>query len=181
MTKFDSCHIMKLKGYWLKDKPYLMVMEYAKHGDLRTFLLKNRENYCEYLANVYVNIPEESSHPQLRPLNHMMLELADGMAYLESIGFVHRDLAARNCLVTSDLTVKIGDFGMSRFTDTSNYYMLMTSKKVPYRWLAPESLKIGKFSSKSDVFSYGVLLWEIVTMGETPFPVCIAFKVVSRG
>ena len=179
MTKFDSFHIMKLKGYWLRDKPYLMVMEYAEHGDLRTYLLKNRENYStlhvEHTAESsnYKNIRQninlaQRDRPQLPPLNHMMLEVADGMAYLESIGFVHRDLAARNCLVTYDLTVKIGDFGMSRFTDTSNYYMLMSSNDVPYRWLAPESLKNGKFSSKSDVFSFGVVMWEIVTMGETP-------------
>jgi serine/threonine protein kinase len=93
------------------------------------------------------------------------------MAYLEKMKFVHRDLAARNCMVSADFTVKIGDFGLSRFVDASNYYTLQTQTNLPYRWLAPESLKDCKFSSKSDVFSYGILLWELVTFGEIPYPV----------
>jgi hypothetical protein len=179
MSKFDSNFILKLKGFWLQDKPYMMVMEYAEHGDLRTFLLKHRiffiapktiinQNYFNMQEPVEV---QDASLPKLRPFHHMALEIADGMAYLENMRFVHRDLAARNCMVTSDFTVKIGDFGLSRFTDTSSYYILESQKNIPYRWMAPESLKNGKFSSKSDVFSYGILLWELVTLGESPYPV----------
>jgi hypothetical protein len=179
MTKFDSNFILKLKGFWLQDKPYMMVMEYAEHGDLRTFLLKHRANLEQTEApeasSPYITVSEMmrllDDKPKLRPFHHMALEIADGMAYLENMRFVHRDLAARNCMVTSDFTVKIGDFGLSRFTDTSNYYMPLEQREVPLRWMAPESLKNGKFNSKSDVFSFGILLWELVTLGDNPYPV----------
>ena len=181
MTKFDSFHIMKLKGYWLRDKPYLIVVEYAEHGDLRTFLMQRRDEFQEpeiksTAPRTYITVPEmkkllEPRITKLRPLHHMMLEIADGMAYLEKMKFVHRDLAARNCLVTSNFIVKIGDFGLSRFTDSSNYYTPLLQREVPLRWLSPENITKEKFSSKSDVFSFGILMWEIVTMGETPYPV----------
>lgn len=180
MTKFSTYHVMRLKGFWLRDKPYMMLMELAEHGDLRTFLLKQRScseevQACNSLN--YVNFTHSIQMQQLKtevkckPTNQIALEVADGMAYLESLKFVHRDLAARNCMVTSDLTVKIGDFGMSKDVGTSNYYMLNSKNDIPVRWAAPESLKDEKFSTKSDVFSFGVLLWEVVTFGEVPYSV----------
>ncbi|CAH1776167.1 unnamed protein product, partial [Owenia fusiformis] len=90
--------------------------------------------------------------------------------YLESRRFVHRDLAARNCMVSSSKEIKIGDFGLSRDIYSDTYYMDETlSRPLPIRWMAPESLLYGKYSSMSDVWSFGVLMWEVHTRGGTPY------------
>lgn len=178
MTKLDAHHVIKLKGFWLRDKPLMALMEYMEHGDLKTFLLRHKmlspsiqRSTNDYLQMPIVQRTCEELNSKIRPLTHMALEIADGMAYLERAKFVHRDLAARNCMVSSDFTIKIGDFGLTRFTDTMNYYRTRSSWDKPYRWMAPESLANEKFNSKSDVFSYGIVLWELATFGDRPYPV----------
>lgn len=99
----------------------------------------------------------------------MACEIADGMAYLAAKKFVHRDLAGRNCMVARDLTVKIGDFGMTRDIYETDYYRKGNKGLLPVRWMAPESLQDGVFTSQSDVWSYGVVLWEMVTLAEQPY------------
>lgn len=91
------------------------------------------------------------------------------MAYLASVRIVHRDLATRNCLVADDLTVKVGDFGLTRKTYASEYYRMQGSGALPIRWLAPECLEDGIFTASSDLWAFGITLWEIVTMGKTPY------------
>lgn len=98
----------------------------------------------------------------------MAAQIADGMAFLAFNKFIHRDLAARNCMVANDMTVKIGDFGMSRQINT-DYYRKGNKGDMPIRWMAPESLSEGIFTSQSDVWSYGVVLWEMMTLGEQPY------------
>ena len=105
----------------------------------------------------------------------MALEICDGMAYLSAKKFVHRDLAARNCMVADYLTVKIGDFGMTRDIYETDYYRKGTKGLLPVRWMSPESLKDGVFSSASDVFSFGVVLWEMATLASQPYQVYIVY------
>uniref|UniRef100_A0A5F8GU09 Tyrosine-protein kinase receptor n=1 Tax=Monodelphis domestica TaxID=13616 RepID=A0A5F8GU09_MONDO len=107
--------------------------------------------------------------PGLGDMIQMAGEIADGMAYLTANKFVHRDLAARNCMVSQDFTVKIGDFGMTRDVYETDYYRKGGKGLLPVRWMAPESLKDGIFSTHSDVWSFGVVLWEIVTLAEQPY------------
>lgn len=99
----------------------------------------------------------------------MAAQIADGMAFLEYNKFIHRDLAARNCMVANDMTVKIGDFGMSRQIYTGDYYRKGNKGEMPVRWMAPESLGEGIFTSQSDIWSYGVVIWEIITLGAQPY------------
>ncbi|XP_026686010.1 tyrosine-protein kinase transmembrane receptor Ror-like [Diaphorina citri] len=98
-----------------------------------------------------------------------ILQVAAGMAYLCSHHYVHRDLAARNCLVGDGLTVKISDFGLSRDVYASDYYRIQSKSLLPVRWMPPESILYGKFTTESDVWSYGVVLWEVYSYGLQPY------------
>lgn len=151
---------MKLLGVVSRGLPTWVVMELMVNGDLKEYLRNNRPDTCE---NPLVK------PPTLKRIVRMAIEIADGMAYLSAKKFVHRDLAARNCMVAEDLTVKIGDFGMTRDIYETDYYRKGTKGLLPVRWMAPESLKDGVFTSFSDVWSYGVVLWEMVTLALQPY------------
>ena len=131
--------------------------------DLKTFLITNQPFCASTLPFGY------SSLRDLPTVAHMAIQIADGMAYMAHKKFVHRDFAARNCMVSGDLIVKIGDFGMTRDIYCSDYYRMGWNRAVPVRWMAPESLNDRIFTSESDVFSYGIVLWEIVTFAEKPY------------
>ncbi|XP_024944809.1 insulin-like receptor isoform X2 [Cephus cinctus] len=160
MKAFNTHHVVRLLGVVSQGQPTLVVMELMVNGDLKTYLRSHRPDMCENFSR---------QPPTLKRILQMAIEIADGMGYLAAKKFVHRDLAARNCMVAEDLTVKIGDFGMTRDIYETDYYRKGTKGLLPVRWMAPESLKDGVFTSFSDVWSYGVVLWEMVTLASQPY------------
>lgn len=163
MKAFDTTHVVRLLGVVSQGQPTLVVMELMANGDLKSYLRSHRPD-----AETY-NPSADRQPPTLKRILQMAIEIADGMAYLAAKKFVHRDLAARNCMVAEDLTVKIGDFGMTRDIYETDYYRKGTKGLLPVRWMAPESLKDGVFTSNSDVWSYGVVLWEMTTLASQPY------------
>lgn len=167
MKAFDTHHVVRLLGVVSNGQPTLVIMELMQNGDLKGYLRDHRPE------------GDRALHPPtLKRILQMAIEIADGMAYLSAKKFVHRDLAARNCMVAGDLTVKIGDFGMTRDIYETDYYRKGTKGLLPVRWMAPESLKDGIFSSSSDVFSFGVVLWEMATLASQPYQVKTAFFIL---
>nr|UVI03456.1 insulin receptor [Grapholita molesta] len=165
MKAFDTFHVVRLLGVVSRGQPTLVVMELMEHGDLKTYLRSHRPDSDN-------SLPKKEScgpPPTLQNILQMAIEIADGMAYLSAKKFVHRDLAARNCMVAGDLTVKVGDFGMTRDIYETDYYRKGSKGLLPVRWMSPESLKDGVFSSSSDVWSFGVVLWEMATLAMQPY------------
>ncbi|KAM7142407.1 insulin receptor isoform 5-T5 [Molossus nigricans] len=160
MKGFTCHHVVRLLGVVSKGQPTLVVMELMAHGDLKSYLRSLRPEA--------ENNPGRSA-PTLQEMIQMAAEIADGMAYLNAKKFVHRDLAARNCMVAHDFTVKIGDFGMTRDIYETDYYRKGGKGLLPVRWMAPESLKDGVFTTSSDMWSFGVVLWEITSLAEQPY------------
>ncbi|XP_063823056.1 insulin-like receptor isoform X2 [Ostrinia nubilalis] len=164
MKAFDTFHVVRLLGVVSRGQPTLVVMELMECGDLKTYLRSHRPDSESSLPKKGGGNP-----PTLQNILQMAIEIADGMSYLSAKKFVHRDLAARNCMVAGDLTVKVGDFGMTRDIYETDYYRKGTKGLLPVRWMSPESLKDGVFSSSSDVWSYGVVLWEMATLAMQPY------------
>ncbi|KAF7670294.1 hypothetical protein LDENG_00018690 [Lucifuga dentata] len=158
MKEFNCHHVVRLLGVVSQGQPTLVIMELMTRGDLKSHLRSLRkENTTTQVL------------PPLKKMIQMAGEIADGMAYLNANKFVHRDLAARNCMVAEDFTVKIGDFGMTRDIYETDYYRKGGKGLLPVRWMSPESLKDGVFTTMSDVWSFGVVLWEIATLAEQPY------------
>ncbi|KAM9311927.1 insulin-like growth factor 1 receptor [Gastrophryne carolinensis] len=159
MKEFNCHHVVRLLGVVSQGQPTLVIMELMTRGDLKSYLRSLRPDT--------ENNPGQP--PPLKKMIQMAGEIADGMAYLNANKFVHRDLAARNCMVAEDFTVKIGDFGMTRDIYETDYYRKGGKGLLPVRWMSPESLKDGVFTIHSDVWSFGVVLWEIATLAEQPY------------
>ncbi|EDS26442.1 fibroblast growth factor receptor [Culex quinquefasciatus] len=152
---------MNLLGSCAQYGPLYVIMEFAVHGNLKDFLRGHTLKTEDDLHG--------AKTLTMKQLVAFGLQIAAGMQYLSSLKFIHRDLAARNILVSEGFTMKITNFGLARDVHNQDYYRKKTSGKLPIRWMAPESLEERFFDTKTDVWSFGVLLWEIITFGRTPY------------
>ncbi|XP_077423361.1 NT-3 growth factor receptor [Vanacampus margaritifer] len=166
LTNLQHEHIVKFYGVCVDGDPLIMVFEYMKHGDLNKFLRAHGPD-----ATILVDGQPLQTNGELglSQMLHIASQIAAGMIYLASQHFVHRDLATRNCLVGNALQVKIGDFGMSRDIYSTDYYRVGGHTMLPIRWMPPESIMYRKFTTETDVWSFGVVLWEIFTNGKQPW------------
>lgn len=167
MMKMIGTHIniINLLGCCTQDGPLYVVVEYAAHGNLRDYLRNNRPSSGYERA-----IGQEMDAITQKDLVSFAFQVARGMEYLASKKCIHRDLAARNVLVSEDRIMKIADFGLARDIHSQDYYRKTSEGRLPVKWMAPEALFHRVYTSQSDVWAFGILLWEIMTLGGTPYP-----------
>uniref|UniRef100_A0A669D3R1 Fibroblast growth factor receptor n=1 Tax=Oreochromis niloticus TaxID=8128 RepID=A0A669D3R1_ORENI len=183
MMKIIGKHknIINLLGACTQDGPLYVIVEYASKGNLREYLRARRPPGMEYCSNPD-QVPVENV--SIKDLVSFAYQVARGMEYLASKKCIHRDLAARNVLVTDDSVMKIADFGLARDIHHIDYYKKTTNGRLPVKWMAPEALFDRIYTHQSDVWSFGVLLWEIFTLGGSPYPgvpVEELFKLLKEG
>uniref|UniRef100_A0A8C5H8I0 receptor protein-tyrosine kinase n=1 Tax=Gouania willdenowi TaxID=441366 RepID=A0A8C5H8I0_GOUWI len=152
MGQFDHPNIIRLEGVVTRCKPLMIITEYMENGSLDAFLRKHDGQFT------------------VIQLVGMLRGIASGMKYLSDMNYVHRDLAARNILVNSNLVCKVSDFGLSRvLEDDPEAAYTARVGHIPIRWTAPEAITYRKFTTSSDVWSYGIVMWEVVSYGERPY------------
>uniref|UniRef100_A0A8C4N862 receptor protein-tyrosine kinase n=1 Tax=Eptatretus burgeri TaxID=7764 RepID=A0A8C4N862_EPTBU len=163
MKDFDHPNVICLIGVCLETSVQhrvprpMVIIPFMQHGDLHSFLLRSR-------------IGDNPSCIPLQSLMKFMIDAANGMEYLASKNFIHRDLAARNCMLHENMRVCVADFGLSKKIYSGDYYRQGRISKMPVKWIAIESLADRLYTTKSDVWSFGVTMWEIVTRGQMPYP-----------
>ncbi|XP_022807789.1 vascular endothelial growth factor receptor 2-like [Stylophora pistillata] len=160
-------NIVNLLGACTRGKRLMMIMEFAPHGSLLSFLRSKRDIYEPDWTKTTNDPNKEFTLVDLVMISY---QISRGMAFLASRKCVHRDLAARNILVGEDFVMKIADFGLARDIYKDDLYVKKTQGLLPVKWMAPESLFDRVYTEKTDVWSFGILLWETFTLGGTPYP-----------
>ena len=179
MFSFDHPNIIKIHAVCMADLPYYMIFEFMEKGDLTQFLRSSASSIQRRYMNPFGLRSRTESQMSNDPPELDTLQLTDickqvaaGMEYLAEMKHVHRDLACRNCLVHSrknGIVVKIGDFGMSHNLYTRDYYRVNGQAILPVRWMSPEAVVYGKFSSAGDVWSFGIVMWEVFSFAMQPY------------
>lgn len=175
LKQVNHPNVIKLYGACSQDGPLLLIVEYAKYGSLRCFLRDSRKAGPGYVGSggsrgsSYLDNPDERALT-MGDLISFAWQISRGMRYLAEMKLVHRDLAARNVLVAEGRKMKISDFGLSRDVYEEDSYVKRSKGRIPVKWMAIESLFDHIYTTQSDVWSFGVLLWEIVTLGGNPYP-----------
>uniref|UniRef100_A0A4W6FPM7 receptor protein-tyrosine kinase n=1 Tax=Lates calcarifer TaxID=8187 RepID=A0A4W6FPM7_LATCA len=164
MSRLRDPNIVRLLAVCVDSDPLCMITEYMENGDLNQFLCNLRLKEAADEDKTEQEENEGKSMVSYSKLIGMAVQIASGMKYLSSLNFVHRDLATRNCLVGKNYTIKIADFGMSRNLYRGDYYRIQGRAVLPIRWMSWESILLGKFTMASDVWAFGVTLWEILTL-----------------
>ncbi|XP_051498563.1 muscle, skeletal receptor tyrosine-protein kinase isoform X5 [Apus apus] len=172
MAEFDNPNIVKLLGVCAVGKPMCLLFEYMAYGDLNEYLRdRSPRNLCS-LVRSSLEARRRLPNPLALCCTSQLCiakQVAAGMAYLSERKFVHRDLATRNCLVGENMVVKIADFGLSRNMYSADYYKANENDAIPIRWMPPESIFYNRYTTESDVWAYGVVLWEIFSYGMQPY------------
>ncbi|PAA85090.1 hypothetical protein BOX15_Mlig008335g2 [Macrostomum lignano] len=180
MSRNPHPNIIKLVGISTRNGPFLLLVELAHHGNLRDFL--KYRCLSDRVALQYHNLHPGTKQMQYLPcvsgqlLLQFATDVASALDFMASIKIVHRDVAARNILVANgdnndgSLVAKVADFGLTRNVQDKDYYRVINEGKLPVKWLAPECLRSRVFSTESDVWAYGILLFEIYSFGELPYP-----------
>ena len=166
VIQFNHPNIIRLLAVCSESSQKCMIFEFMDLGGLDDLLRKSDPD------NESVDPTEREKSVVITPSDFLScsLQIAEGLAYLAGQRYVHRDIAARNCLVDHNLVVKIGDFGLSREVNSMDYYRVGgTQADLPVRWMPPEALLFGKFTTQSDVWSFGILMWEVYTFGHQPY------------
>ncbi|XP_037326336.2 inactive tyrosine-protein kinase transmembrane receptor ROR1 isoform X2 [Pungitius pungitius] len=167
LTELQHPHVVCLLGVVIQEQPVCMLFEFLPLGDLHEFLIMRSPH-----SDVGCSSDEDGtvkSSLDHGDFLHMSIQVAAGMEYLASHCYTHKDLAARNILVGEQLHIKISDLGLSRAIYSSDYYCLQPKALLPIRWMPPEAIAYGKFTSDSDIWSFGVVLWEIFSYGLQPY------------
>ena len=185
MKNFGHINVLTLIGVSFEENGSpLVVLPFMRNGDLLSYV-RNEDNHptVKQLMKFAIDVARGITNRIgcLFCISRVVCPFTSGMEYLSSQNFIHRDLAARNCMLDNDLIAKVADFGLSKDLIAKNYYRTENYKQLmPIKWMAIESLEKGIYDTKTDVWSYGVLVWELMTRGIIPYPNLQSFEVLPN-